>query len=218
MFQHTAARRRLVTNKVPLSSGVSFNTQPPEGGWGSRYLIKEAFSGFNTQPPEGGWLAFQSLVDIITVSTHSRPKAVGAILVFRHFTPFGFNTQPPEGGWQRKAGRRQIRSCFNTQPPEGGWGFGQRYAHELNGFNTQPPEGGWPGRLKPPPLHTEFQHTAARRRLGLNDSPVFSRTLFQHTAARRRLGISITTSPYLHLVSTHSRPKAVGQFIWFASS
>ena len=34
MFQHTAARRRLdVIIRVTMHSKLSFNTQPPEGGW-----------------------------------------------------------------------------------------------------------------------------------------------------------------------------------------
>ena len=32
-FQHTAARRRLVTVFFRSSDGTCFNTQPPEGGW-----------------------------------------------------------------------------------------------------------------------------------------------------------------------------------------
>ena len=56
----------------------SFNTQPPEGGWGKRAINKLPKNCFNTQPPEGGWLpAFFIYAD----------KA-------------GFNTQPPEGGWR----------------------------------------------------------------------------------------------------------------------
>ena len=34
-------------------------------------------------------------------------------------------------------------------------------------FNTQPPEGGCPRRLLGGAAYTEFQHTAARRRLHL---------------------------------------------------
>ena len=34
---------------------LSFNTQPPEGGWCSLFLKKNYISSFNTQPPEGGW-------------------------------------------------------------------------------------------------------------------------------------------------------------------
>ena len=33
MFQHTAARRRLGMNMAVVEVRVSFNTQPPEGGW-----------------------------------------------------------------------------------------------------------------------------------------------------------------------------------------
>ena len=78
----------------------------------------------------------------------------------------------------------------------------------------------------------QFQHTAARRRLGRRVSICGSMGLFQHTAARRRLGVkwlkSTFTSTFQHtaarrrlgdktlkrdlraLVSTHSRPKAAG--------
>ena len=60
---------------------------------------------------------------VITVSTHSRPKAAGA----------------------RLAVRIGVGLCFNTQPPEGGW------IPDINlAIN----------------LKHQFQHTAARRRLG----------------------------------------------------
>ena len=32
---------------------------------------------FNTQPPEGGWIALERAVNSRIVSTHSRPKAAG---------------------------------------------------------------------------------------------------------------------------------------------
>ena len=77
-FQHTAARRRLGTYEVaqefyacvsthsrPKAAGtsctqcvlnrISFNTQPPEGGWQQIYTNRRLFYRFNTQPPEGGW-------------------------------------------------------------------------------------------------------------------------------------------------------------------
>ena len=34
----------------------SFNTQPPEGGWGHDAQDVPRLAGFNTQPPEGGWI------------------------------------------------------------------------------------------------------------------------------------------------------------------
>ena len=78
-FQHTAARRRLAKICSLVKSVISFNTQPPEGGWlcelrkggflclfqhtaarrrlarGSKFVLR-SLNGFNTQPPEGGWL------------------------------------------------------------------------------------------------------------------------------------------------------------------
>ena len=33
----------------------SFNTQPPEGGWGMLFKMEIFSRCFNTQPPEGGW-------------------------------------------------------------------------------------------------------------------------------------------------------------------
>ena len=55
MFQHTAARRRLVSIPAAVDTACRFNTQPPEGGWGD---------------DKRGWR-------IYLVSTHSRPKAAG---------------------------------------------------------------------------------------------------------------------------------------------
>ena len=53
LFQHTAARRRLVLKRVWKTIVLSFNTQPPEGGWGLFFFAS----------------------DNLQVSTHSRPKA-----------------------------------------------------------------------------------------------------------------------------------------------
>ena len=102
------------------------------------------------------------------------------------------------------------------------------------GFNTQPPEGGWGGAYPVCAQFQEFQHTAARRRLGRcipcmrpiprvsthsrpkaaglpNTITAAPLTLFQHTAARRRLAILLLSANSFAGVSTHSRPKAAGQ-------
>ena len=98
-FQHTAARRRLLTTLqqyqwpilvsthsrpkaaakqcAPCNDHKSgFNTQPPEGGC-PRWLIRPPpLAGFNTQPPEGGCVNSGHLTATDgAVSTHSRPKA-----------------------------------------------------------------------------------------------------------------------------------------------
>ena len=96
-FQHTAARRRLVT----VCS------------------ISPILQSFNTQPPEGGCKAAGERAEEQEVSTHSRPKAAANLvkvikraIEFQHTAArrrliveeygaavlIGFNTQPPEGG------------------------------------------------------------------------------------------------------------------------
>ena len=55
-FQHTAARRRLGGLMFFAFMGISFNTQPPEGGWLRVVRHRVEAACFNTQPPEGGWL------------------------------------------------------------------------------------------------------------------------------------------------------------------
>ena len=76
---------------------------------------------FNTQPPEGGWGGNDSGQQAQAVSTHSRPKAAGR-LYRRDAARFGcFNTQPPEGGWASSVDNPALILSFNTQPPEGGW-------------------------------------------------------------------------------------------------
>ena len=150
-----------------------------------------------------GWFGFQHtaarrrLVSLkpfsagcFKVSTHSRPKAAGPCL--------------DPAFW---IGRR-----FNTQPPEGGWGGTIAHIFQpRHGFNTQPPEGGW-GGVRPNVLVLgAFQHTAARRRLVVDNAQYLlmgyrfntqppeggwderqkhqdKLAEFQHTAARRRLG------------------------------
>ena len=141
MFQHSAARRRLLSmakKRRPLSC---FNTQPPEGGWaaqgqsmplaygvstlsrpkaaGSSFRRPLYFKGFNTQPPEGGCAPHTIPSTVAIVSTLSRPKAavvrdgfIWGLLMFQH-----------------SAARRRLTTLlvellgkdgFNTQPPEGG--------------------------------------------------------------------------------------------------
>ena len=78
---------------------MSFNTQPPEGGWYRRRCPRGYPLCFNTQPPEGGWPKFDALHRVIDVSTHSRPKAAGSVIVLSVKKFYSFNTQPPEGGW-----------------------------------------------------------------------------------------------------------------------
>ena len=79
MFQHTAARRRLETNRYIGNLMVSFNTQPPEGGWlctSSLACIMKMFQHTAARRR----LVHTSLLlhQLVQVSTHSRPKAAGS--------------------------------------------------------------------------------------------------------------------------------------------
>ncbi|WP_410000195.1 hypothetical protein [Neisseria sicca] len=149
-----------------------FNTQPPEGGWGLRQLLRDAddtvsthsrpkaagssaareFKNgrFNTQPPEGGWPWYEFFSWAGTsVSTHSRPKAAGYGYMVHNGVRRSFNTQPPEGGWRLLDVVSLRKKSFNTQPPEGGWGLAIFWRINFDSFNTQPPEGGWSLSQKP---------------------------------------------------------------------
>ena len=55
LFQHAAARRRLGDKIHYFINIISFNTQPPEGGWLPSLWLTRHHRRFNTQPPEGGW-------------------------------------------------------------------------------------------------------------------------------------------------------------------
>ena len=143
----------------------SFNTQPPEGGCASQWLLTRLARCFNTQPPEGGCTPNMRRCRMTTC----------------------FNTQPPEGGCGRQHYETAARVGFNTQPPEGGCPPFYRRGKLCKCFNTQPPEGGCQKVQTQKKLLQKFQHTAARRRLPRFLPPCVNPLWFQHTAARRRL-------------------------------
>ena len=123
LFQHTAARRRLVPHPLRrrLQPMVSTHSRPKAAGnrpppifpatgrfqhtaarrrlGKIRLQARLSNLSFNTQPPEGGWLPKRDLSLKIVVSTHSRPKAAGKTKTPSSTTASCFNTQPPEGGW-----------------------------------------------------------------------------------------------------------------------
>ena len=102
-----------------------------------------------------------------------------------------------------------IHVSTHSRPKAAGYSTACQHLSRV-GFNTQPPEGGW---LFGTPCITSaklFQHTAARRRLGLGLGTPLYCFGFQHTAARRRLESRPKRLKTQILVSTHSRPKAAG--------
>ena len=80
MFQHTAARRRLGKTAKNNIHGFRFQHTAARRRL-VRLLVFTRFRlSFNTQPPEGGWFRRESDNRFFLVSTHSRPKAAGSAL------------------------------------------------------------------------------------------------------------------------------------------
>ena len=88
-------------------------------------------------------------LDTKRVSTHSRPKAAGCFWFCWFLCFAGFNTQPPEGGWQARyrLGRDVSPVSTHSRPKAAGQ---TKHKRRLSSC--------------------KFQHTAARRRLGDNQT------------------------------------------------
>ena len=196
---------------------------------------------FNSQPPGGGWAApcFSSFT--FAVSTHSRPEAAGTRVEYQLRRPVlfqltaarrrlatvscpvpswakSFNSQPPGGGWQFAGQARRNAGKVSTHSrPEAA---GRRFPWPIRrcaSFNSQPPGGGWKAVASFSLACSEFQLTAARRRLGIQASWSTKVLAFQLTAARRRLAAQVLFFSHFGRVSTHSRPEAAGVHltVWF---
>ena len=211
VFQHTAARRRLGDLKERCSTSHSFNTQPPEGGWVPAGRLLATHSCFNTQPPEGGWAPFHRTRPRPSrfntqppeggwpiprlrrqerrVSTHSRPKAAGSLVLHVLLV--------------------QAVST-HSRPKAAGIGYGLRLIH-VHGFNTQPPEGGWSSHSSSSVISRLFQHTAARRRLACLMQRANCVPLSFNTQPPEGGWHISRRFQVFRRVSTHSRPKAAGR-------
>ena len=212
-------RGRVSTHSRPKAAGGGgflggcadgFNTQPPEGGWGNvAYRVPSIAVSTHSRPKAAG-CRFHQVKLFAVVSTHSRPKAAGDTISRIAYEYYGFNTQPPEGGWQAAALPRRAARSFNTQPPEGGWlpiPSGQALRRS---FNTQPPEGGWIDKPPRERREREFQHTAARRRLGGTGAAGNLKSNVSTHSRPKAAGKPLSDGLQFVMVSTHSRPKAAG--------
>ena len=166
-FQHTAARRRLAPHPDRRPAHLLFQHTAARrrlGLFGWRSVIRR---GFNTQPPEGGW-------------------------------PVGKIQGRCRSRFQHTAARRRLDRTCSADPmmafvsthsrPKAAGNPERLYPSIISRFNTQPPEGGWV----------------------IAKGAVVHRGEFQHTAARRRLGAGAARGGHRFAVSTHSRPKAAG--------
>ena len=211
MFQHTAARRR-------LASAARLRTR-------LRWFQHTAARRRLDQP-----VHFHCLLR--SVSTHSRPKAAGALrIVIGMRLVVSTHSRPKAAGPSTKGvGLLSIVSTHSrpkaagtslvglpvatdvsthSRPKAAGCGLCARQIGR-RGFNTQPPEGGW--IHKPICFVYLIVSTHSRpKAAGFCDAATSaSQFEFQHTAARRRLDFCNAYSSYHVAVSTHSRPKAAG--------
>ena len=212
LFQHTAARRRL----------VPFNQYSRSQAWFQHTAARRRLGRPRRSPRRAS-----------RVSTHSRPKAAGCAVVVIDDCAVGFQHTAARRRLETRNRRRSLADyCFNTQPPEGGWDVALLELVEAAVSTHSRPKaaghlfGDWRN------FKRRFQHTAARRRLvkradhlrlcravsthsrpkaaGWLTSKTTPTPSFQHTAARRRLAIPPSIRDGLRQVSTHSRPKAAG--------
>ena len=73
-FQHTAARRRLAIFHHKNDLCRRFNTQPPEGGWAFAACRDTGYCCFNTQPPEGGWSKMANILPAFLMFQHTAAR------------------------------------------------------------------------------------------------------------------------------------------------
>ena len=210
-FQHTAARRRLEAKSVIgyIKNQVSTHSRPKAAGRPVAKPTARSPVSTHSRPKAAGFRKSKA-VDVFDVSTHSRPKAAGVRKQGCDGRRWSFNTQPPEGGWVAMANFLiPFEVSTHSRPKAAG--------HEpcrIGGQYVQFQHTAARRRLdyykELCRLYGVFQHTAARRRLadGYNDPAHQLR--FQHTAARRRLAGLMPCRLSVDFVSTHSRPKAAG--------
>ena len=98
MFQHTAARRRLNRQRVDTQSDACFNTQPPEGGWQWRRCSHYRGRVSTHSRPKAAVRLHGRTTFPCPVSTHSRPKAAA-------IQPYGDGTT---SRFQHTAARRRL--------------------------------------------------------------------------------------------------------------
>ena len=145
-FQHTAARRRLVSSWFCPFRIIRVSTHSrPKAAGRILYLTFYFIFCFNTQPPEGGWQWHDDKGNWASiVSTHSRPKAAGQAEAKGCTVVVQF---------QHTAARRRLDYIRANG-----------HITSLVSTHSRPKAA---GLVRPIPKlrNVRFQHTAARRRL-----------------------------------------------------
>ena len=99
LFQHTAARRRLIIAKKASfwEVVVSTHSRPKAAELGSKAKIYRVAVSTHSRPKAAEQFGSPYCANY-SVSTHSRPKAADFDAHNIQFVIVSFNTQPPEGG------------------------------------------------------------------------------------------------------------------------
>ena len=142
MFQHTAARRRLVKGFIICCLSSMFQHTAARRRLDRRRPKHLHHHGFNTQPPEGGWTVRASADGSQQWFQHTAARRRLVFPVTFFSGALRFNTQPPEGGWIK---RRTISFSEVVSTHSRPKAAGETINAVLTGYT--------------------FQHTAARRRL-----------------------------------------------------
>ena len=101
-FQLTAARRRLVNQYGVTLAAISFNSQPPEGGWASIKMLTAIAYGFQlTAARRRLGDDFNGQIGINRFQLTAARRRLGGLFC-RCPCCLCFNSQPPEGGWRKR--------------------------------------------------------------------------------------------------------------------
>ena len=151
---------------------VSTHSRPKAAG-SLAFIISFPFVVSTHSRPKAAGFAYIANNKRIFVSTHSRPKAAGTTPAISAPSGSGFNTQPPEGGWSpdrcRYCKKRPVST--HSRPKAAGPIATSRCRQTLVSTHSRPKAAG--KTTNEAQAAIEFQHTAARRRLGFNELLIF---------------------------------------------
>ena len=164
MFQHTAARRRLIPLSLNFEDDVAVSTHSrPKAAAAVQEMAFYVTLVSTHSRPKAADIANYADKFKTKVSTHSRPKAAGlSSLVGTDLIDVSTHSRPKAAGHDNKAYR--FQPSFQHTAARRRLGSSGRAWTQCRCFNTQPPEGGWLS-CKNTLSSLQFQHTAARRRL-----------------------------------------------------
>ena len=168
-FQHTAARRRLGISSISISGRVWFQHTAARRRLDGLGKFRACCVSFNTQPPEGGWWWY--------CLTQSYPKRFQHTAARRRLdtfiSPLLFNFLFQHTAARRRLGARVCTSKhgFSFQHTAArrrlDLSTGKTSTSYDVSTHSRPKAAGRPRpNIRPTP---KFQHTAARRRLAMGD-------------------------------------------------